>query len=207
MSAVSKNQTPSIKSVTIIRQDPLPNAGPGVQALARQNRFLQSVAVLVTDVSTPDKFKADVSESQTHDFGMAVTANPVENGSFITDHVRRLQNVLSFSGLITDTPLTLIPVPIQANRAHREWTKLLAIFNEREPVFVATSLRVYPSMIIEQLTVHRTPDSGGSIPISMTLREIQIASLATNIPLTDQGAAGAGALPLDSGGTLAAVPI
>jgi len=36
MSAVTKTFAPSLSSVTIIRQDALPDAGPAVQSLARQ---------------------------------------------------------------------------------------------------------------------------------------------------------------------------
>jgi len=139
---------------------------------------------------------------------MDVTSNPVENGSFITDHVRKKQDVLSVSGKITDTVLAPIPpIPFQFNRAHREWTKFLSFFLAREPVFVATSVRVMSSAIIEKVRLSRTPDSGGCLPIQIQIREIQIASLLATVPLIDEAAAAAGGLPLDSGGTQAAAPI
>ena len=201
MSAVTKGPAPSIKSITIIRQDALPDAGPAVQSALRLARFAQSVALLVTPQPTPDKFFADITTSQTHQFEWDWTDNPVENGATITDHVRRIPAVLDVEGLIVDTPL-FPPTPFTANRAQANWQKLLSFANERNLVFVATSLRIYPNMGIMSLTVSRDVTSGGSIPVSISLKEIFISSTTTAQNKLDEAAAAAGALPITNGGTL-----
>jgi hypothetical protein len=205
-SAVSKDQTPSIKSLTIIRQDLLPQGGPAIQSSARQARFLQSVSVLVTPISTPDKFRLDWTDSQEFNYEIAMTDNPVENGAIITDHSRMLPDVIDITGGITDTTL-FPPSPIQLNRAWNEWAKLISFFRTREPVFVATSLRVVPDMLIRRVRIGRTPDDGGTIPIQLTLREFRVARTATEIPLVAEGAAAAGFLPVESGGTQSPSPL
>lgn len=202
MSAVTKGPSPSIRSVTIIRQDALPDAGPAVQSALRLARFTSSVAVLVTPLPTPDKFFTDVTTSQSHNFEWVATQNPVENGTTITDHVRRLPDVLTIEGLIVDTPL-FPPVPIFTNRAQKEFQKLLSFADAREPVFVATSLRIYPDMIITRIGVSRDSSTGGAVPVSLTLQEIQISSANTVQALIDEAAAAAGALPVTNGGTQA----
>lgn len=204
MSAVTKSPSPSIKSVTIIRQDVIPAAGPGVQSSLRLARFAQSVALLVTPQPDPDKFFADVTSSQTHDFEWAVTQNPIESGSTINDHVRKMPDKLQVTGFITDTPL-FPPTPIFANRAQSEFQKLLSFANEREPVFVATSVRVYSDMIITRLSVSRDQNTGGAIPVSISLQEIQISSASTTKRLVDELAAAVGATPPVNGGTQALI--
>ena len=206
MSAVAKDQTPSIKSVTIIRQDVLPNACPGVQAAARQARFLQSVALLLTPLLTPDKAYADVTEAQQHTFEWDATENPIQNGSTITDHVRRLPDTFDAVCVFTDTPF-FPPSPIQLNRAHREWTKLLSFAEAREPVFIATSLRIYPSMIIRRLSVARDATTGAVIRVAILAREIRVASSLLEVPLTDGDVAALGAAPITDGGTQTATQV
>lgn len=201
-----KSPAPSIKSVTIIRQDVLPDAGPAVQSGLRLARFAASVAVLVTPIGTPDKFFTDVTHTQTHTFGWEVSKNPVESGGSITDHVRKLFLPFSFSGLITDTPL-FPPIPFFVNRAQKEFAKLLSFAEERETVFVATSLKVYPEMIISEITVSRDASTGGSIPVSIVLVPAQFASANTaGAKLLDEAAASAGAVPATNGGTQALTP-
>lgn len=204
MSGVTSGPSPGIKSVTIIRQDALPDAGPAVQSALRLARFTQSVALLVTPSPTPDKFFTDVTMSQQHTFEWAVTSNPVENGSTITDHVRKVNSPLNFDGIITDTPL-FPPSPIFANRAQKEFQKLLSFAEAREPVFVATSLKIYPDMIISRIGVTRDGSTGGAIPVSITLTPITISSSNTTVALLDELAAAVGALPITNGGTQALI--
>ena len=206
MSAVTQAGTPSIRSVTIIRQDVLPDAGAGIQAAARLARFAQSIAVLMTPLPTPDKVRFDVTDRQRPTFEWDTTENPIQDGSTITDHVRKLPEILEVEGIITDTPL-FPPIPIQLNRAHREWLKLFEIAEAREPVFVATSLKVYPSMIIRRLSPAREVGTGGAIAVSMTLKEIRISRQLVEIPLIDPTAAATGANAATDGGTQVATGI
>ena len=135
-------------SVTIIRRDPLPNLPPGLSAGERLRRFTAAVALVSSPLPNKDKWRADVAKSQSHARKMAITRNPVERGFDSTDHARRLPDVLSFSGIISDSPFLPLGLPTFLNRAHDQWRKLNQFFEAREPVFVATSLRYYESMMI-----------------------------------------------------------
>lgn len=201
MSTITTSEAPTVKSVTIIRQDVIAAAGQAALVAARQARFLASVALLLSPTGSGDKWRADASERQSHTFEFVPTEHPVESGSIITDHVRRLPELLSFQGWITDTPYWPF-VPIQASRALKEFDKLLAFGQERLPVFVATSLRVYESMLIRRIMVDRDASTGGAIPVQVDLQEIRIASLPVNVPLISDSAQEAGGLPTISGGNL-----
>lgn len=202
----AKSLVPSIKSVTIIRQDVLSGAGAGIQAAERLARFLQSVALLMIPAPSPDKSYMDVTTSQTHTFELDATENPVQNGTTITDHSRRLPDEFSCECLLVDTPL-FPPTPIQLGRANRNWEQLFGFFKAREPVFIATSIRVYPSMLLRRLVVTRETDSGSAIAVSILAREIRIAQSLVAIPLVDDGAAVAGASPATNLGTQTGVSI
>ena len=200
MSTVAKGFAPGIKSVTIIRQDVLPDAGAGVQAAARQARFLASVALLLAPAPTADKTTFDVTETQTLSFELDVTMNPIQNGSTITDHSRRLPDFFECVGVFTDSPL-FPPVPFSLDRANREWTKLKSFFDAREPVFIASALRIFPSMILKRLVLTRDVDTGAAIRVAISAQQIRIASSLVEIPLTQEAAAAAGANAPTNGGT------
>lgn len=168
-------------SVTIMRTDPLPNLPTTVALTERLKRFATVVAtVTVPDPLglNPDKFRADVATTQKHSERYVATKHPVEQGVDITDHVRRLTDVFTFTGFIVDSPF--IPfspagaTPLQLNRAHRQLQSLRDFANQREPLFVATSTKVYESMIILTLDWDRNEESGSSIPITLKMEEIHI---------------------------------
>lgn len=203
---VAKSNGPGIKSVTIIKQDVVPNAGAAVQASARQARFLSSVALLTTPVDVPDKAAFDVTETQTHTFELEVTSNPIQNGSTITDHSRRLPEVFECVGFFTDTPL-VPPQPIQIGRSFRQWTKLKSFFDAREPVFIATAIRIYPSMLIRRMSVTRDSNTGAIMRVGLFAQEIRIAESLVEVPFVDEAAGELLAAPVVNGGTQVPVPI
>ncbi len=200
-------RTPGVRGVTIIRTDPLPAAGPAVQQAARTARFLGAITLLVVRVEVDDIFFTDVATSQVHTFGFDTTSNPVENGSIITDHVRRLPETLEIDGLIVDTPLGFPPTPIQLSRATKNFTKLLGFAKQRQPVLVATSLQIYESMLITRIVASRGVDSGSSIPVSISFREIKVAQELASISSISEAAAELGILPPTSAGPAATTPL
>ncbi len=194
-------------SVTIIRTDPLSSLPAGLSTQERISRFVKAVS-LVTQPDpnnlNPDKWRADVAKTQKHVERYVATKHPVEQGVDITDHVRRLSDTFSFTGLIVDTPF--IPfspigaVPLQLNRAQQQLTRLRAFADEREPLFVATSTKVYESLILTMVSWDRTKESGSAIPISIKGEEVRIRADVVGDVLVEEAAAELGARPLTDGG-------
>jgi len=202
---ISQQKTPQVRSVTIIRSDPLPAAGAAIQQAARATRFIAAIGLLLVRVETPDLFFADAATSQTHTYEFDATENPIQDGGEVTDHVRRRPEIFEFEGVIVDTPLGLPAPPIQASRATNNFQKLLSFAQERRPVLVATSLRVYESMLIRRIVASRDAESGSSIPIQVLFREIRIAQQLVQIPAVAEAAAALGMFPPTNGGQQSAL--
>jgi len=153
-----------------------------VTILPRGQAFnvIEAIAVLSTAVPMPNKFQLDVTRTQRHQRTLTSMEHPVEFGVDITDHTKRDHDVLEVDGVISDTPLALFGVlgalGVIRNHAHNEARKLNEFFERREPVFVATSIRVYESMLIEALEFGRASDTGKAIEVRMRLREVRILS-------------------------------
>lgn len=194
-------------SVTIIRTDPLASLPPGLSTKERISRFVEAVALVTTpdpNAINPDKFRLDVTMTQKHSEKYVATKHPVEQGVDITDHVRRLPDTLVFAGRIVDSPfLPFLPagaVPLQLNRAHQQLQRLRDFAREREPLFIATSTKVYENAIITLVEWDRNPKSGSSIPVSIKVEEIQIRVDVVGEKLVEEAAAELGARPLTDGG-------
>lgn len=197
---ISNNRGPGIRSVTIIRSDPLPQAGAAIQQAARATRFIAALGLLLVRVETPDLFFADAATSQVHTYEFDVTSNPIQDGGVVTDHVRRRPEMFEFEGIITDTPLGLPPVLIQQSRAIGNFQKLLSFAQERRQLLIATSLQIYDSMVITRIVVPRNADTGGAIPIQIVAKEVRIAQALVRVPAVAAAAAALGAIGPTNGG-------
>lgn len=198
-------------SVTIIRTDPLSSLPPGLSTAERVARFSKAIALLtVVDPfsKNPDKWRADVATGQRHAERYVATQHPVEQGVDITDHVRRLPDTFDFTGLIVDTPFIPFGIagatPLQGNRAQQQLQRLRDLADEREPLFIATSTKIYESMILLFVGWVRMPDSGSSIPVTIKAQQVQIRSDVVGDKLVEETVAELGARPLVDGG--ASVP-
>lgn len=190
-------------SVTIIKTDPLPRLPPGASAAARLARFSEAVALVSTPFPAEGKWRADVALSQTHNRAVSLTELPVEQGVNITDHSRRTPDRLSFVGLISDSPFSPLGFPPFVKRSLDQLRKLEEFFEAREPVFVATSVKVYDSMIITSLAIDRAPETGDALQVSLQLQEIRIQNSILADALLDEAAAQLGAGAATDAGTLA----
>ncbi len=111
----------------------------------------------------------DASYSQQHEFAAEVTEHPVEQGIDVADHVRRLPVTLQIQGVVS-----AYRVGDESADPYREiaaWALLEGMVGQ---VFsVATSLRVYPSMVLLRASTTREAGQGGDLLPSLELREIR----------------------------------
>lgn len=164
----------------------------------------------------------DATVSEEHVATCEITKNPVEDGAKITDHVQIEPVKLTIEGVITDTPLgfavigniqnlvrTVETMFGKSSRSIDAYNQLMKLRNDRQPFKVVTGLRQYSNMILTELSVVRTKDTGNSINFKAVMEEIRIVKSATSgsfssgvadlaSPTKDSGQRVTPALPLDS---------
>lgn len=132
----------------------------------------------------------DASLSETHSMNAAVTDHPVEEGSEISDHIRRQPDSVQITGIVSDTPIIWLasiaaPSPLMndltpvRDRAELAYAELQRLMNQGETVEVVTSLRIYENMAITSLSITRDSINGNVLNATIGLREIIVAKSET----------------------------
>ncbi len=111
----------------------------------------------------------DTMVSEDHKFTSRVTYYPVENGTIVSDHIINQPDVVTLSGLVTDTPLNIV-APF--NRAISAFNSLLQIHQRRQIVDIVTGIKIYRNMAITSLDVPRTVKTGQTLTFNITLQRI-----------------------------------
>jgi hypothetical protein len=144
----------------------------------------------------------DASLSETHSMSAEVTNHPVEEGSEISDHIRKQPDSIQISGVVSNTPLVYLasiqaPSPLMndltpvSDRAELAYAELQRIMSQGETVEVVTSLRTYENMALTSLSITRDAASGNVLNASMDLREVIIVKskvVAAPVPATPANA-------------------
>ena len=151
--------------------------------------FNQSVLNILfgQDKATIGMIQIDATVQETHVTTAEVTENPVEDGASVVDHVQLRPVEITIEGVISDTPLGL---PILQNivavgrtvatifgkqrRSVDAYNALLKLQKERKPFTVTTGLKVYPNMILTELSVPRTSQTSRAIHFTAVMREVVI---------------------------------
>lgn len=133
-----------------------------------------------------DGYEIDVAIQLEHVLDAEVTRHPVEEGSTIADNVVAQPITLRIEGCVSNTPIGPIadarsaagllvdssgarPVSTPAEDA---FAHLRRVYEARQPVEVATPLRVYPNMVMQALTIPETVRD--SLEFSCTFVEVVI---------------------------------
>jgi len=146
-------------------------------------QFQSTVAVVDKEFSDVLTFDALVSATYT---GTAeVTDHPVEGTVDISDHIRAMPKELQLRGIVSNHPILFlasfratpsVPGTDPATRAEAAFLFLEGVKDRGELVHVSTSLFDYTDMAITSLSVTRDKDTSNIVDISLTLREILIAT-------------------------------
>ncbi len=154
------------------------------------------MAVMELIFGTPTKaqigiVQLDASIDEVHTDDAEITDHPVEEGSDISDHIRKLPPTIQINGIVTDTPIAFLAsatassplttniIPSLGTRSFDAYQELLTVMEMGETVDVITSLRDYELMAIKNLSVNRNKDKGKCLDVTITLRQITIASSLT----------------------------
>jgi hypothetical protein len=144
----------------------------------------QKVAIALQE--KPDQvLEFDACLNETHTGSASTTDHPVEAGADMTDHIRREPEELQLVGMVSDTPLLFlasfraqasVPGGDPQNRAQDAYGFIKTIKDSGQLVQVTTTLRDYANMALVSLSVVRDKDKGKVVEMSITLREIVIAT-------------------------------
>lgn len=132
----------------------------------------------------------DASVREVHTYSAEATSFPVEDGSVISDHVRRLPDGLEIYGIVTNTPVVYLaslfaPSPIvedflrPTDRVEAALNEIIRIMEKSELVDVITSLKEYRNMALLRSSIVRDADKGNILDCTMTLRSISIVTTRT----------------------------
>lgn len=168
---------------------------PVVQGLQiAQSLTRRPFLTTIFKVDAPDvAITFDATVSSTHSGDAEITDHPVEEGSDITDHIRRNPERLELNASVTDTPVKLLPAlragPAVSGgslnkRSKEAWDALVQLKDEGALVNVATKLRDYENMAITNLAVTQDKDTSNVINARISLRQIIIATTESQ-PVTE----------------------
>jgi hypothetical protein len=130
----------------------------------------------------------DASVSEQHDGSSTVTDHPVEDGVDITDHVRKEPDGLTMNVIVSNHQPIMVrsinaepasPGGDPGSRAEDAYRYLKDVKDKGLVVRASTTLRDYKDMIITSLGVSRDAPTGNMVNMTITLREIQIATTET----------------------------
>lgn len=138
-----------------------------------------------------DAIELDTTLTESYAGGATVTDHPVEEGSDITDHVRRNPETVDITGWVSNYPIVflrsistpgaavgaqpVLPGTNRFRRAEAAFEFLRGIKDAGLTVDVITTLRTYENFAITSLTVSRDKDSRNILDLGLSLREVQVA--------------------------------
>jgi ribosomal protein L12E/L44/L45/RPP1/RPP2 len=135
--------------------------------------------------STTQLIAFDATVRITHSSRVEVTDHPVEDGSVVSDHSRRLPKRLTLDVVVSNDPII---VDAQANaqpsvaggdprqRAQDAYQELESIQERGELVTVRLFLRDYDNMIVEDMGAQRDAATGNVLSAALSLRELITAT-------------------------------
>jgi|SRR3989344_6609461 len=113
--------------------------------------------------------------------GGTVTENPMEEGARIADGRERNPVMITISdGMVSDVHHDRVSGPYdpEATGYHTDFMSKLEEADEKNQIIIADLGKrgIYTNLLIESLNIDWTTETGFSIPVTMTLKEIAIAT-------------------------------
>lgn len=116
-------------------------------------------------------------------YSSEVSKFPVEDGSFISDHITIDPYAVDIRGVITDTPFFLPDTDENANfkngeesRVKSAYESLLALYSNKEPFNVVTGLDVYTNVFFTAFDVSRDANTGAALVFEAKFQKILFAT-------------------------------
>jgi hypothetical protein len=109
-----------------------------------------------------------------------ITEHPIESGALIADHVVILPKEYSLSGVLSDTPISIINPLYSVWESYEKRSldmakKLEDLFNEKKAFKIISNLGVLENFFFTQLTIEKNKPEYG-VEFSANIREIKEVS-------------------------------
>lgn len=117
----------------------------------------------------------DLITSEDHNFRSNVTEHPVEDGSDITDHIQNQLQSGTLTGLISN--FSINSTGLISNRAQDVFDALVSLWELRTLMTAMTMLKVYDNVAITEIPITRDTDSGESIVIQVSFKQVKVVYL------------------------------
>ena len=133
----------------------------------------------------------DCLDSETHEWAREVTTNPVENASPIADHIIEQPDQITITGMISNAPIRgyleqiggIIDGSINDDLVAQAFAKLDDLRKSHELVTIYTRYRTYENMLIQSISIPRSPDNGDAIVFTLQAIQVRIVtSQSTSLP-------------------------
>lgn len=117
----------------------------------------------------------DILLSESYNFGSTITQFNIEDGSDISDHIRKQL----FNGSVTArvTNFSLNQDVLLSNRAQEAYSALKKIWEDEELVDIVLIYDVFTNVGISNIGIPRSVGMGESIEFSVTFQEVNIVKL------------------------------
>ena len=119
--------------------------------------------------------RVDSYPSVEHRLELGTTEHPVESGATLTDHAVKRRERLRMEGWVSD----LLPAPgrdLEPDGATDTWNAIVELFENRTPVTIVTSLRVYRNMLIIRAVAPVNRRTGRALRFTIDFAEVIFTS-------------------------------
>ncbi|NIY14221.1 MAG: hypothetical protein GWM98_04710 [Nitrospinaceae bacterium] len=141
----------------------------------------------------------DASIEERHSIEVDITDSPIEDGSIVSDHIRRRPKVIEINGIVTNTPITFFasltaPSPLTSDflpsddRVEAAYSEIERLADVGEIVDVITTLKKYSNMVVQSANFTRNVQNGNILSCSIVCREMIIANqlVDTGLPIPEE---------------------
>lgn len=133
-----------------------------------------TIALVKTKLQNTQVIELDTSTGLTYNYPSKVTQFPVETEESISDHIINENFTLAIEGLVSDSDIRV--TESSGSRVKNAFQGLVALRESKQPFTVVTGLKIYDNMLFTELDFAFSQESGDSLPIRMTLTQIQVVT-------------------------------
>lgn len=120
----------------------------------------------------------DVSVRETHRSSATVSEVPIELGSDVAEHRRKLPDEVSLEGVLSNLPTNLIDrtaLELSGETAEKRYQDLLDLVANADTFELITGLRTYPDMVFLSFEVDRDQTTGEIVRFRAVMRQLEFA--------------------------------
>lgn len=128
---------------------------------------------------------ANCTLTERHGASYQVSTSPVEDGSFLTDHIIREPITLDMTAIFSPYPDNIIDSVRDGQNADTRavWARIRALADSGVPFRVYTTLQVYDDMVFTAFD--HTEQGEDVIRLNASLQQIQIAKTQSDVYIAD----------------------